>query len=51
MTTEKHSEFVKNLSKQNKLIEFDGNHLQGFPAMSFNRFGGNYISEITNFLK
>jgi len=51
VTTEKHSEFVKNLSKQNKLIEFDGNHLQGFSIMSSNGFGDNYISEIINFLK
>jgi len=51
VTTEKHSEFVKNLSNQNKLIEFDGNHLQGFSVMSFNRLGDNYISEIVEFLK
>jgi len=51
VTTVKHSEFVKNLSNQNKLIEFDGNHLQGFSIMSSNGFGDNYISEIINFLK
>ncbi len=51
VTTVKDSEKVKNLNEQNKLIEFDGNHLQGFQILSSNSFGDRYIAEIIEFLK
>lgn len=51
VTTVKDSEFVKNLNKQNHLIAFDGNHLQGFQVMSSTGFGDRYITEIIEFLR
>ncbi|MFA5514363.1 MAG: alpha/beta fold hydrolase [Sphaerochaetaceae bacterium] len=51
VTTVKDSEFVKNLNKQNHLIAFDGNHLQGFQVLSSTGFGDRYITEIIEFLR
>lgn len=51
VTTIEDSKFVKILNEQNVLIEFDGNHLQGFMVLSSGSFGDRYINEITEFLK
>jgi hypothetical protein len=51
VTTVEDSKFVKNLNKQNKLIEFDGNHLGGFKALSSVSLGDRYIQEILGFVK
>jgi len=51
VTTVKDSKYVKSLNGQNKLIEFNGNHLQGFQVLSSNDFGDRYIAEIIDFLK
>jgi len=51
VTTVEDSKFVKNLNEQNKLIEFDGKHLQGFPTLSLKAFGDKYIIEIIEFIK
>lgn len=51
VTTVVDSKFVKNLNEQNRLIEFEGNHLQGFKVMSSDSFGDRYILEINKFLE
>ncbi len=51
VTTSEDSKFVQGLNEMNKLIEFDGNHLGGFKALSFASFGDRYIQEILEFSK
>jgi predicted alpha/beta-fold hydrolase len=50
VTTVKDSKFVESLNKENKLIEFNGNHLQGFKTLTTNEFGDRYIQEIIKFI-
>jgi len=47
VTTVDDSKFVKKLNVKNKLIEFEGNHLQGFKVLDS---GARYISEIRQFI-
>jgi predicted alpha/beta-fold hydrolase len=50
ITTVDDSKFVKNLNEQNKIIPFDGNHLQGFNILSSVSFGDRYIAEMIDFI-
>ncbi|MBZ0244139.1 MAG: hypothetical protein K8F24_13040, partial [Bacteroidales bacterium] len=44
------SQFVTNLNQENELVEFDGNHLQGFQTLTQKTFGVGYIKKIINFI-
>lgn len=50
VTTVEDSKLVKALTKQNYLVEFNGNHLQGFQALTSKEFGDGYVEEIVRFL-
>lgn len=50
VTTIEDSKYVKNLNSQNKIIEFEGNHLQGFQVLTSESFGDGYIKEINGFI-
>ncbi|MDP2692521.1 MAG: alpha/beta fold hydrolase [bacterium] len=50
VTTVEDSKYVKNLNSQNKIIEFEGNHLQGFQVLTSESFGDGYIKEIIEFI-
>lgn len=50
VTTVEDSKYVKNLNSQNKIVEFEGNHLQGFQALTSGSFGDGYINEIIEFI-
>lgn len=51
VTTVTDSKYVVSLSKENKLVEFEGNHLQGFQTLSNLSYGNKYIEEIKQFIK
>ncbi len=51
VTTVEDSKFVEKLNPHNKLIEFDGNHLQGFQILTFKELGDRYVKEIIEFIK
>lgn len=51
VTTGKDSKYVKNLNSQNKIIEFEGNHLQGFQVLTSKSFGDEYIKGMIDFIK
>lgn len=50
VTTVDDSKYVKNLINQNKIIEFEGNHLQGFQVLTSESFGDGYIKEMIEFI-
>jgi hypothetical protein len=49
VTTVEDCKYVKDLNSQNKIIEFEGNHLQGFQVLTLESFGDGYIKEIIEF--
>lgn len=51
VTTINDSKYVAALNKENKLVEFEGNHLQGFKTLSAGGYGNLYIEEILHFIK
>lgn len=51
VTTINDSKYVASLNKENKLVEFEGNHLQGFKTLSAGGYGNLYIDEILHFIK
>lgn len=51
VTTINDSKYVAALNKENKLVEFGGNHLQGFNTLSAGGYGNLYIDEILHFIK
>lgn len=51
VTTVNDSKYVASLNKENKLIEFEANHLQGFQTLSTVSYGDKYITEILRFIK
>ena len=51
VTTINDSKYVASLNKENKLVEFGGNHLQGFKTLSAGGYGNLYIDEILHFIR
>ena len=50
-TTTSDSEIVVSQNSNRKLIEYNGNHLQGFQTMTKSFFGDQYIIAIEKFIK
>jgi len=50
VTTIEDSKFVKNLNQKNDLVEFNGNHLQGFQTLTQKEYGDIYIKKIIEFI-
>ncbi len=51
MTTAADSKLFSEMAKNRQLIEFDGNHLEGFTKLSQHDFGDNYMQKINSFIK
>lgn len=50
MTTAEDSRLFSELAKGRQLLEFDGNHLEGFTKLSKEGFGDLYMQRITQFI-
>lgn len=50
MTTSEDSKLFSELAKGRQLIEFDGNHLEGFTKLSGDSFGAIYMQKIQHFI-
>ncbi|UUC45105.1 alpha/beta hydrolase [Flavobacterium cerinum] len=50
MTTSEDSKLFSELAKGRQLIEFDGNHLEGFTKLSGDGFGAIYMQKIQQFI-
>ncbi len=51
MTTTADSTLFSEMAKNRQLIEFDGNHLEGFTKLSQDNFGDSYMQKITGFIQ
>lgn len=51
ITTADDSKMVEEINPLNKLVLFDGNHLQGFKVLSGSGYGDKYIGAIFDFIK
>lgn len=51
MTIIRNSKYTAVPNKENKLVEFGGNHLQGFKTLSAGGYGNLYIDEILHFIR